>query len=165
MPEIGEARLDDLWKKVQARLKVGAVTDPLGLVSDAQKANRVYLQDDVMQEPVENTVWGRVVLVPVEPVFTIVEQGTKTRDVRVMTLLEMVSWHAQGYDTAAVQAVVQHAIFSRLDGWLPPLDRALAVQGMRLDRPAQAYPIRANDERLWYTSAEYVCRVAAKPVP
>jgi hypothetical protein len=152
---IVEARVDDLWQKTKDHLAAVAWPSSIG--------NRVKLQTDTPDVPVENVVWGRVVVVPVETLFAVISLGIETRDIRFMVLVEYTMFSAGGLSLPTVMAVAQEKARIALDGWRPVLDKALLLEPIRLDRPAQAFPLPDQANRMWYTSAEYVCRVSAKP--
>lgn len=163
MTAVGAIQVDDIYDVVKARLLVVAVTNPLGMAADASKAQRVYVPSQEPPDPVEGTVWGRVVLVPVTNPFQIVSSDDQTLDVPFLTLVEFTPFSANGWNVARASTAVQQAIYQRLRGWRPILAHALALSPITLNRPVQSHPLRDAESRMWYSSAEYVCRVAAKP--
>lgn len=163
MTAIGAVEVDDLWDVLKAQLLVPAVTDLLGKPGDAGKAARVFTPSQLPPDPQEGTLFGRVVLVAVNNPFLIVSSDAQMLDVPFLTLVEFVPWTAAGWNVARTMSAVQHAIYLRLRAFVPALQHALALSPVTMNRPAQSHPLRDAETQLWYSSAEYVCRVAAKP--
>lgn len=163
MTALGAIEVDDLFDKVKTQLQVPAVTNPLGLATDAGKATRIFLPREDPPDPVEGTLWGRIIIVPVTNPFQVISSDDQTLDVAFLTLLEFVPYTAVGWNVARASSAVQQAIYQRLRKWKPNLTNALALTPVTLNRPVQSHPLRDAESRMWYSSAEYTCRVAAKP--
>lgn len=163
MADLNTIRFDAFWAAVRDRVRDASVTNALGLATDAARATRVYLPDDAAAAPVETQVWGRVFIVPVDTPLAFVGQGDNaTRDIRFLTLVEFSPFTGAGWDIRRAMGAVQGAIFTRLQGYNPVLSRILFVAPVSLDRPAHSHPMRDVNSRMWWTSAEYVCRIAAR---
>jgi hypothetical protein len=159
----GEIEVSDLWSALRTAIKVPAVTNALGLATDATRANRVYLVQDVSETPKEATVWGRVIVVPVMSMFQIEATDSEMRDIRWLSLVEFAPYADPSWPVGQVMATIQRSIYTRWQGLHVPLAHAIMIGDVQLNRPAQDYPMRDDNTRMWYTSAEYVCRVGPKP--
>lgn len=166
MQTVARIRADDLLATVRERLKIPAITNPLGVAGDVQRASRVYAAGDAIPAMPEGKLFGRVIVTPREQRVSLNDTDyALTRPARFLVVVEFAPWQGQGWRPGTAIAAIHEQVARQLDGWQPPpLAHAQFYGPIMLDLPAPLDPLRAPDTEYWYASAEYLADLAPLPL-
>lgn len=154
-----DLRLDKVWEAVRTRLTTARMGQILYL-------GEIFRATQAFESPenAEDRPWGRIVLVPTTTLWNTVDVPGETAKINFLVRIEFNNFGGEGYDPTTDLEQAQEEVWKQLQNWEPTgIDGAfIAFHFYRRTRP-QPMPFFDNDQKVWWTSAEYRFEALAVP--